>query len=96
MLEDFASLGAQVIGASGDKPATNERFARKHGLRYPLLCDTDYSLSTAFGVARPRVGVAKRTTFLLEADGRVSKVYPKVTAKGHAAQVLADAKELWG
>jgi peroxiredoxin len=42
------------------------------------------------------VGVAKRTTFLLEADGRVSKVYPKVTAKGHAAQVLADAKELWG
>jgi len=42
------------------------------------------------------VGVAKRTTFLLEADGRVSKVYSKVTAKGHAAQVLADAKELWG
>ena len=40
------------------------------------------------------VGVAKRTTFIIEADGTLVKTYPKVTAKGHAAQVLADIRAL--
>ena len=53
-------------------------------------------VSSAFGVARPMVGVAKRTTWLIDADGTLRKVYPKVTPKGHAAEVLAAAKEIWG
>jgi peroxiredoxin Q/BCP len=40
------------------------------------------------------VGVAKRTTFVIEPDGTIAKTYPKVTAEGHAAQVLADVKAL--
>ena len=42
------------------------------------------------------VGVAKRTTFLIDPDGTVRKVYTNVKAKGHAAKVLEDARELWG
>jgi peroxiredoxin Q/BCP len=69
-------------------------WVRKYDLHMPLICDTDYAISAAFGVARPMVGVAKRTTFIIEPDGTLAKTYPKVTAKGHAAQVLADVKRL--
>jgi thioredoxin-dependent peroxiredoxin len=84
----------QVIGASVDKPAATAAWVRKYDLRMPLICDVDYAISAAFGVARPMVGVAKRTTFIIEPDGTLAKTYPKVTAKGHAAKVLADVKAL--
>ena len=86
-----------MVGASVDKPAANEKWAAKYGLRMPLISDAgDHTVSSAFGVARPMVGVAKRTTWLIDADGTLRKVYPKVTPKGHAAEVLAAAKEIWG
>ena len=86
----------QVIGASVDKPAANRNFAERYELAFPLLCDTDYAISSAFGVARPMVGGAKRTTFLIDPDGTLRRVYPKVQARGHAAEVLAAAQEIWG
>lgn len=87
----------QVIGASVDKPAANERWAQRHDLRMPLISDpAEHTVAAAFGVARPMVGVAKRTTWLIDADGTLRKVYPKVTPKGHAANVLAAAREIWG
>ena len=52
-------------------------------------------VGNAFGVARPRVGVAKRTTRLIDPDGTIRKTCAKVTPKGHAAEVLAAARELW-
>ena len=87
-----------MIGASVDKPATNAKWARKHDLKMPLISDDtgEHAVAAAFGVARPLVGVAKRTTWLIEPDGTLRKVYPKVTPKGHAAEVLADVDTLWG
>jgi peroxiredoxin Q/BCP len=86
-----------VIGASVDKPEANERWARKHDLRMPLVSDHgDHVVASAFGVARPMVGVAKRTTWLIDADGTLRKVYPSVRPKGHAAAVLEDCREIWG
>ncbi len=81
-----------------DKPGANEKWARKYELRMPLLSDSTgkHEVASAFGVARPMVGVAKRTTWLIEPDGTLVKVYPKVTPKGHAAQVLADVAAIWG
>lgn len=84
----------QVIGASVDEPKATASWVRKYDLRMPLICDVDYAISAAYGVARPMVGVAKRTTFVIEPDGTIAKTYPKVTAEGHAAQVLADVKAL--
>jgi len=86
----------QVIGASVDPVKANQKFAQRYDLAFPLICDTDYVVSAAFGVARPMVGVAKRTTFLIDTDGTLRKVYPKVHARGHAAEVLAAAREIWG
>ena len=86
----------QVIGASVDPVKVNAKFALRYDLAFPLLCDTDYTVAAAFGVARPMVGVAKRTTFLIDTDGTLRKVYPKVQARGHAAEVLAAVREIWG
>jgi thioredoxin-dependent peroxiredoxin len=87
----------QVVGASVDKPAANGRWAEKYGLKMPLISDAgERAVTVAFEAAQPAVGVARRTTFLIEADGTLARIYPKVRAKGHAAQVLADCRELWG
>jgi thioredoxin-dependent peroxiredoxin len=87
----------QVIGASIDKPAANEKWAKKYELRMPLVSNLgEPTVAAQFGVARPMVGVAKRTTFLIDPDGTVRKTYLKVTPKGHAARVLEDAKKIWG
>jgi peroxiredoxin Q/BCP len=87
----------QVIGASVDKPGANERWAQKYELKMPLISDPgEHEVAAAFGVARPLVGVAKRTTWLIDPDGMLRRVYPKVTPKGHAAEVLADCAEIWG
>ncbi len=85
----------QVVGASVDKPAANERFARKYGLNFPLVSDPDHEVTKAFDVGG-FVGSARRTTFLIDADGTVRRVYDKVRAKGHDAQVLADVRAVWG
>ncbi len=87
----------QVVGASVDKPAANQKWAVKYSLRMPLISDPgDHVVASAFGVARPMVGVAKRTTWLIDADGTLRKIFPKVTPKGHAANVLAAVQEVWG
>jgi len=96
LLAGFEALGVQVIGASVDAAKANRSFAERHALAFPLLCDTDYTVSAAFGVARRHVGTAKRTTFLIDGDGTLRKVYAKVQARGHAAEVLAAAREIWG
>jgi peroxiredoxin len=63
----------------------------------PLVGDTgEHEVAVGFGVARPLVGVAKRTTWLIDPDGMLRKVYPKVSPKGHAAEVLLAAREVWG
>jgi peroxiredoxin Q/BCP len=97
LLDEFAKLDVQVVGASSDSPRANERWARKYELAMPLIGNTgEPTVAAAFGVARPMVGVAKRTTFLIDADGTVRKTYMKVTPKGHAAEVLEAAREIWG
>jgi peroxiredoxin Q/BCP len=92
---DFAAVGAQVIGCSVDSARVNAKFAQKQKLEFPLICDTDYTIATAFGVARKLVGVAKRTTFVIDADGTLRAQFLNVTPRGHAAEVLSVVKEIW-
>jgi peroxiredoxin Q/BCP len=87
----------QVIGASVDKPEANRKWAKKYDLRMPLISNTgEPTVAAAFGVARPMVGVAKRSTFLIEPDGTLRKMYLSVSPKGHAAEVLEAVREIWG
>lgn len=67
-LETFNGLGAEVWGISPQDVDSHEAFARKHGLRIPLLADTDRTVARAFGIAAPGIGL-RRSVFLIAPDG---------------------------
>ncbi len=69
-LDRFRDLGAAVWGVSPQGLDSHERFARKHGLGFPLLADTDRAVARAYGIAVPGLGL-RRSVFILDGDGTV-------------------------
>lgn len=67
-LESFAEMGARVWGVSPQSVDSHETFARRHGLRMPLLADESRTVTRAFGIAAPGIGL-RRAVFLIAADG---------------------------
>jgi peroxiredoxin Q/BCP len=97
-LAGFQAAGVPVIGISPDNAASHQRFRSKYGLRFPLLTDADHTVMDAWGAwgektsyGRTSVGVL-RSTFLLDEDGRVERVWHNVKADGHAASVLSQLR----
>lgn len=100
LLPEFEKAGVAVLGVSKDPPAKHAKFAAKHGLTVPLATDAENGLSDALGVwgekslyGRKFMGMI-RTTYLVDADGRIARVWRKVKVKGHAAEVLEAARLL--
>ena len=93
-IKAFGKQGAAVIGVSPDKPAAQAKFKQKYDLPFTLLADQDRAAAEAYGVYKEKNMYGKkvmgieRTTFVIGLDGTVEKIYHKVKAKGHAAQVL--------
>src|ERR1035441_6500397 len=93
-IKAFGKQGAAVIGLSPDKPAAQAKFKQKYDLPFTLLADQDRAAAEAYGVYKEKNMYGKkvmgieRTTFVIGAGGTVEKIYHKVKAKGHAAEVL--------
>ena len=87
-----------MVGVSPDTPAAQEKFKKKFSLPFPLLCDVDREVAKAYGVLKEKNMYGKmvlgieRTTFLIDAQGKIQKLFPKVKAEGHAEEVLAALK----
>jgi peroxiredoxin Q/BCP len=92
-MSDYAKADIQVYGVSVDSPESHREFREKYGLNFPLLTDEEGRASEALGVLRDR-GTARRVTFLLDPEGRISKVYPEVSPETHAEEILEDAASL--
>jgi peroxiredoxin Q/BCP len=92
-MNDYAKAGIQVYGVSLDSPESHHTFREKYGLNFPLLTDEEGQASKALGVLGER-GKARRVTFLLDPEGRISKVYPEVSPQTHAEEILEDAASL--
>jgi peroxiredoxin Q/BCP len=97
---DFKRLGVEVIGISPDSPESHAKFAKKYDLKVRLAADADKVVAVAYGVwveksmyGRKYMGV-DRSTFLIDAHGKVAKAWRKVKVSGHADEVLAAAKGL--
>jgi thioredoxin-dependent peroxiredoxin len=96
----FAAAGATVIGVSPDSAASHDKFKRKHNLEIALAPDPERSAIEAYGVwkeksmyGRKYFGV-ERSTFLIDRNGRIAKIWRKVKVPGHADEVLAATKAL--
>jgi peroxiredoxin Q/BCP len=94
-IQAFGGKGAAVVGVSPDKPAAQAKFKQKFDLPFTLLADQDKAAAEAYGVYKEKNMYGKkvmgieRTTFVIGTDGKIEKIYRKVKAKGHAAEVLA-------
>ena len=91
----FKKKGIQIIGVSKDSIESHQKFRTKYKLPFPLLADEDQKLCKAFGVwqqkslyGRKFMGVV-RTTFVINENGEIEKIYPKVKVNGHVKEVLA-------
>jgi peroxiredoxin Q/BCP len=97
---EFEKLGAAVVGVSRDSLKTHENFKAKHEFPFELIADTDEELCRRFDVIKEKnmygrkvLGV-ERSTFLLDADGKVVRAWRKVKVPGHAEEVLEAVREL--
>jgi thioredoxin-dependent peroxiredoxin len=91
---DYAAAGGRVIGISPDEVKAIDKFAAKHDLDFTLLADADHAVAEAYGTwvkkamyGKKYMGV-QRATFIIGPDGRIAKVFPKVSPKQHNDLVL--------
>ena len=100
LADAFAAADTVVIGVSPDPMKSHDKFREKYGLGFPLASDETKTMLEAYGVwveksmyGRKYMGV-ERTTVLIDRDGTIAQVWPKVKVPGHADAVLAAAKAL--
>ncbi|MEN9576381.1 MAG: hypothetical protein RL514_4236 [Verrucomicrobiota bacterium] len=92
---DFTAKGVVVLGVSADSVKAHDKFIKKFQLPFTLLADEDKRLVEAYGVWGEKSFLGRRyqgihrVTFLIGADGRIQKIWPKVKPAEHAAEVLA-------
>lgn len=99
-LPEFQAAGAKIVGISPDSPAKHDKFVAKHDLKVILGADEDKRVCEAYGVwveksmyGRKYMGV-ERSTFLIDADGKIAQAWRKVKVPGHADKVLEAVKAL--
>jgi len=97
---DLGKLAATVLGVSTDTLESHEKFRDKHGLNFPLLADTQHKVAEKYGAWREKTRFGKksmgiqRSTFLIDAEGVVRKVWKSVKVDGHDQQVIRALGEL--
>jgi peroxiredoxin Q/BCP len=96
LLDEFEALNAAVVGVSTDKSGTLAKFRDKHNFRFTLLSDAGKETCAAFGTLKGHGKSANRVTYLIDPQGVVQALWPRVRVDGHAEKVLARLKELEG
>jgi peroxiredoxin Q/BCP len=98
--EAMRQCGAVVLGVSADSVASHTKFRKKYDLNFPLLADADHAVAEKYGAWREKNMYGKksmgiqRSTYLIDAEGKVARVWKKVSVEGHDADVLTAIQEL--
>ena len=97
---EFDSLGVTIVGISPDTAEKHDKFAAKHGLQIRLAADTETKVAQDYGIwveknmyGKKYMGV-ERSTFLIDASGKIAALWHKVKVPGHAEAVLEEARKL--
>lgn len=91
----FHEHDAVILGVSRDSAESHEKFKKKYELKFPLLSDPDLTLHKAYGAWGEKTSYGKtsmgviRSTFLIDPQGKIAKVWPNVKVDGHVEKVLA-------
>ncbi|MGE5657870.1 MAG: thioredoxin-dependent thiol peroxidase [Actinomycetota bacterium] len=97
---EYQAHNLTILGISADNAKSHNKFIQKYQLPFPLLCDEEATVATAYGcyglkkfMGKEYMGIL-RTTFAIAPDGRIEKIYRKVKPESHAAEILADLLNL--
>ena len=90
--QDYEKRGVKVFGISVDSEASHKKFADRYDLNFTLVADKSKEIAEKYGVLGP--SSAKRVTYIVDKEGKIAYVYPKVSPKDHATDVLAKIEEL--
>jgi len=97
-LKPFEKLGVDIIGISKDSVKSHDKFKAKYDLKFPLASDENNDVCERYGVwveksmyGKKYMGI-ERTTFLIDVDGKIQKIWPKVKVDGHVEEVMAALK----
>ena len=102
--QEYETLGCEILGISFDAPAENKAFREKYDFPFRLLSDPERTVGIAYHAARPdaadgegdRPVWARRISYLIAPDGTIARTYKVGDVNAHAAEVLADLRELQG
>lgn len=96
----YKAAGAVILGVSPDDENSHEKFKKKFSLPFPLLADEGHKVCDKYGVWGEKSTFGKkyfgviRSTFLIDADGKIAEVYRKVSVNKHSENVLATLKSM--
>lgn len=97
---EYETRNIAVLGVSTDSAASHAKFVAKYQLPFPLLCDSNAEVATAYGcyglkkfMGKEFMGIT-RSTFAIDPDGNIEKVYRKIKPETHATEILADLPDL--
>lgn len=97
--DDLAGMGAEIVGVSKDEINTHDAFKAKYSLNFTLLSDKSGKVIEAYGAWGKKMfgreGILRKT-FIIDPEGKVRKVYGRVTPVGHGEKVITDLKVLQG
>ena len=100
MRDEFEKLGAVIVGVSKDSPKSHEKFINKHQLNILLLSDENHEVLEKYGAWGKKKNYGReyfgtiRTTYLIDPQGKVVKIWKNVRVKGHVEKVLETLKEV--
>ncbi len=90
----ITKTGTKVIGVSVQDVASHKDFVKQYELNFLLLADGEKKVSEEYGVLNSVWGMDNRVTFIIDPEGKIAKIYPKVDPNGHAKEVLGELMTL--
>ena len=92
----FQKLGYEILGVSPDNSKKHKKFIDKYEFQYPLLADTEKEMIHAYGIWGPKKFMGReydglhRTTFIINEEGIIEKIFESVKTKDHSQQIMAE------
>ncbi|MGA3296306.1 MAG: peroxiredoxin [Candidatus Bathyarchaeia archaeon] len=93
-LKAIREMGSEVVGISVDDVDSHKKFTEKYHLPFPLVSDPDKKIATAYGVLRDPPTMTNRVTFIIDKNGKIANIFPKVDVTQHTEEVVAALKKL--
>jgi len=93
-LKAIREMGSEIVGISVDDVDSHKKFTEKYHLPFPLVSDPDKKIATAYGVLRDPPTMTNRVTFIIDKNGKIANIFPKVDVTQHTEEVVAALKKL--